>query len=202
MFERIKGELEEINVDSVIIGTSSFSYKIFVSLRTIQNLPNLESNLILYLHPIFKDTDITLYGFDNVEDREIFKDLLSVSKVGPKTAISLLSLYDKNQIIHYITSGRVKELTRATGLGKKGAEMIIASLKDRYKNYKIDETAISEGGVTELIRTNDQIFNDAIAALTGLGYSWEVASDAIRRSYKDNIILEDLIRDALINMNG
>lgn len=201
MFDRLKGNLEEVKADYIIIGTNSFSYKVYVSLRTIQDLPQLDSNLLLYLHPVFKENDITLYGFDKEEDREIFKDLISVNKVGPKTAMSLLSLYNKDEIISFITGGKNKELTRASGLGKRGADMIIAALKDKYKNYRINTEIIEEGAI-EKLRNDDQIFNDAISALTSLGYSWEVASEAIRASYNENMILEDLIREALINMNG
>lgn len=201
MFERLKGTLEETKADYVVIGTSSFSYKVFVSLRTIQKLPQLEEDILLYLHPVIKENDITLYGFDNVEDREIFKELISVNKIGPKIGMALLSLYSRNEIIYFISSGKSKELTRASGLGKRGADMIIAQLKDKYKGFTIDESPESEGA-TERLRVEDQVFNEAVSALTGLGYTWEVASNSVRENYHAGITVEDLIKAALVNMNG
>ena len=201
MFERLKGELEEIQVDYIVIGTSSFSYRVNISLRTIQNLPPLNSPITLYLHPIYKESEITLYGFDNTEDREIFRDLLTVNKVGPRTAINILSLYSRDEIINFITSGRVKDLTRASGLGKRGAEMIITALKDKYKNVKINLEESEGLGAIEKLRNSDQIFNEAVEALTILGFSWEVSSNTIRSVYHQGITVEELIKEALLRLN-
>lgn len=198
MFEKIKGSLESVGGDHIVIETPVFSYKVFVSLKTIERLPNQEEEIVLYLKPIFKENDITLYGFDRKEDRTVFTELMSVNKVGPKTALSLLSLYERIEIINIIAEGRVKDLTRATGLGKRGADLIIASLKDKYKK----EVIITEESAVERIRKKDEDFNEAVAALTSLGYTWEVASEAVSLAYTGDKSLEDLIKDALISMNS
>lgn len=198
MFEKIKGSLESVGGDHIVIETPVFSYKVFVSLKTIERLPNQEEEIVLYLKPIFKENDITLYGFDRKEDRTVFTELMSVNKVGPKTALSLLSLYERIEIINIIAEGRVKDLTRATGLGKRGADLIIASLKDKYKK----EAIITEESAVDRIRKKDEDFNEAVAALTSLGYTWEVASEAVSLAYTGDKSLEDLIKDALISMNS
>lgn len=197
MFEKIKGEVKEVNADSVIIGTPVFSYKVYVSLKTIERLPTYGSNVELFLHAIFKENDVILYGFDTKEDRKVFNELLSVNKVGPKTALSLLSLYDRFEIINHVANGRSKELMRAAGLGKRGADLIIASLRDKYKK----EAVIQEESAVEKIRKKDETFNEAVSALISLGYSWEVASESVSESYSSDKSLEDLIKDSLINLN-
>ncbi len=203
MFDRLQGILSEIKEDRIIIETPSFFYNVFISLRTIQDLPALGEKIIIFLYPIFKENDIILYGFTKDEDRQIFTDLISVNKVGPRTALSLLSLYDRDQLIRFITEGRVTELTRANGIGKKGAELIITVLKDKYKNVRIrEEVAGDSEGAIEKVRISDQVFNDAVSALTSLGFSWESSSDVVRSIYTEGIEVEDLVRDALMRLNS
>lgn len=199
MYDKIRGVLEAVTADSLIVGTPVFSYKVYSSLTTLSALPQTGADIELLLHAVYKENDITLFGFLSEEEREMFEALISVNKVGPKIALALLSVYAPEQIMYHIVNQNSKELTRAPGLGKRGADMIVAALKDRYKNAALSK---QPDGAVEKMRAGDALFSDAVAALTGLGYTWEVASGAVSAAYEDGMSLEALIKRALVSMNG
>ncbi len=197
MFESLKGILEETAPDFVVLGTASFSYKVYIPALALTALPEQGKEAKLFLHPVFREDDVTLYGFVDKEDRRVFVNIIAVNGMGPKAAMSLLSLFTRDEFIGHILNARTKALMQAAGIGKKGAERLILELKDKYKNYTQSIASAQENGAVELVRAEDRLFDEAVEALTSLGFSWQEASDRVRAELTDGITLEELIRKAL-----
>ena len=149
MFEYILGKLAVKKVDYVALEINGLAYKIHISLKTFQKIDNIGSNEKLYIYTNVKEDDISLYGFKTQNERELFKALISISGVGPKLAIAILSTFNMREIIDIVTENESKIFTRVPGLGIKKAQKIILDLKDKVK--KLD--------VVEVIEENSNILS-------------------------------------------
>lgn len=200
MFYSIKGILEQTRADSVIIETPVFSYQVYIPGKSLTELPAVGENVKLYLSPVFREDDITLYGFVREQEKELFEMVMKVSGVGPKTALALLSELGADGLIRAVASGDAKTLTKAPGIGKKGAERILVELKDKFGKMSLTLPATDLPGPTDAIgklQAEDRLFNEASEALMGLGFTFNEASRMISGAMEEGITLEDLIRKAL-----
>lgn len=195
MYEYMIGSLEEQALDYVIIDLNHMGYKVKVSANTLSELPNLHSEVKLYLHQVIKDDELALYGFATTDEREIFRTIIGISGIGPKAATGLLSQFSRDELISHIVSDDPKSIARAPGIGIKTASRIILELKDRYKDYAPMNLPI--GGAKALSDTA----SEAINGLVGLGYSISEASEMVARAYLPDSTLEDLIKGALRSEN-
>lgn len=193
MYEYIKGNLEEQGMDYVIIDLNHMGYRIKVSTNTLNELPNLHSEVKLFLHEVIKEDEMSLYGFATVEEREIFRTIIGISGIGPKAGTGLLSQFSRDELIHHILNDDPKAIAKAPGIGLKTASRIILELRDRYKDYA--PTNVTLGGS----RAMGDIASEAINGLVGLGYSLPEASDMVGRVFTKESSLEDLIKGALIS---
>ncbi len=179
MFEYIFGELTVKKIDYVVLDINGLGYKIYISLNTFENLGEIGNDERLYIHTNVKEDDISYYGFKKENERELFKALISISGVGPKLALAILSTYDVKEIIDIVLESNAKLFTKVPGLGEKKAQKIILDLIDKVKKLNIIEIhneitdtvkgreIVSDTSNTELLLMKE----DIKLALDSLGYS-------------------------------
>lgn len=195
MLAYIKGTLEEIQDDSVIVDNHGMGYRIFTSGMDLGRMPALGEKVTLHLHMNIREDDISLYGFLNKEALRLFQLLISVSGVGPKVALAVLSALTVNDIQMAVISGDAKALTKANGVGTKGAQRIIIELKDKLSLDSLLEEDVQESTGVPL---DTDVFTTTAMALTSLGYSQLEATQAIRRvEHVDGMTEEELLKAAL-----
>ena len=195
MLAYIKGTLEEIQDDSVIVDNHGMGYRIFTSGMDLGRMPALGEKVTLHLHMNIREDDISLYGFLNKEALRLFQLLISVSGVGPKVALAVLSALTVNDIQMAVISGDAKALTKANGVGTKGAQRIIIELKDKLSLDSLLEEDVQESTGVPL---DTDVFTTTAMALTSLGYSQLEATQAIRRvEHADGMTEEELLKAAL-----
>ena len=193
MITHIRGKLVEKNPSNVIIECNGLGYVLPISLQTFSKIPNKE-NIKLHTHLIIREDAHILYGFWELIEREIFKLLISVSGVGPSTALIMLSSMNTEEIQLSIASENVEKIKSVKGIGIKTAQRIIVDLRDKIlKTYDITE---------ELTLSNNTIKNEALSALEVLGFTRKKVDNSLQVILKDspNIKLEELIKEALKNL--
>lgn len=202
MYEYIKGKYMGINKDYIIIENNNIGYKIFTSGATMAEMPGINDEVMLYLEQIVREDFIGLYGFKDREELEMFKLLLSISGVGAKAALSLLSISRINNLKYAIIMEDDKHLCRAPGIGKKTAGRIILELKDKIKKEDIMSCVDIQEGFEDLQPTvNANTVGEALGALLALGYSEKEAETALKQVDK-TASLEDIIKDCLKVLMG
>jgi Holliday junction DNA helicase RuvA len=193
MYEYIKGNYIGINKDYIIVENNGIGYKIFTSGATMSSMPKCGDETMLYIEQIVREDFLGLYGFESKEELEMFKLLLAVSGVGPKAALSLLSISRVNNLKYAIMTGDEKHICRGIGIGKKTAARIILELKDKLKP---DELL---NNVEELEHTNNEnimSLSEALSALLALGYSEKEADAALKKVDKNDSV-ENIIKNSL-----
>lgn len=201
MYEYIKGKYIGINKDYIIIENNGIGYKIFTSGATMAEMPKVSEEVMLYLEQIVREDFIGLYGFNNREELEMFKMLISISGVGAKAALSLLSISRINNLKYAIMMEDEKHLCRAPGIGKKTAGRIILELKDKIKK---DDVAIGvdiQEGFEDVIQSSANTISEALGALLALGYSEKEAETALKKVNKQET-LENIIKECLKVLMG
>lgn len=202
MYEYIRGKYMGINKDYIIIENNNIGYKIFTSGATMAEMPGINDEVMLYLEQIVREDFIGLYGFKDREELEMFKLLLSISGVGAKAALSLLSISRINNLKYAIIMEDDKHLCRAPGIGKKTAGRIILELKDKIKKEDIMSGVDIQEGFEDLQPTvNTNTVGEALGALLALGYSEKEAETALKQVDK-TASLEDIIKDCLKVLMG
>lgn len=198
MYEYIKGKYIGINKDYVIVENSGIGYKIFTSGATMSSMPKNGEEIMLYLEQIVREDFIGLYGFDSKEELEMFKLLLTVSGVGPKAALSLLSISRVNNLKYAIMIGDEKHICRGVGIGKKTAARIILEIKDKLKS---DELLDSSLEIDAQDNENVMALSEALSALIALGYSEKEAESVLKKIDKNDSV-ENIIKNALKALMG
>lgn len=187
MISRLKGQLEENNLTSVIIDVGGIGYKVNCTIEDSKEL-RVGNKVMLYTHMDVKETSMELYGFLGEENRKLFELLLTVNGIGPKTALNILNSTSKTTLIEGIASGDPKHLQAISGLPKKQSEKLVLTLKDKVDGEELDEKTISET-------------NDAIEALISLGYSQKQSREVVSKIDK-KLNTEKIIKEALKKLNG
>ena len=135
MFEYIRGELTVKKIDYVALEVNGIAYKIFISLKTYDMLTEDTEKLFIYTN--VKEDDFSLYGFKTESERELFKALVSISGVGPKLGLAILSTFNTQEVIDIVIEENAKLLVRVPGLGQKKAQKLIVDLKDKVKKLNV-----------------------------------------------------------------
>lgn len=191
MFSYIKGTLEYIGKDYVVVDVNGVGYKIFTAASSVQNsVIKEQAKMYTYLH--VREDIMALYGFLSPEELDMFELLISVSGVGPKAALSLISNITPSKFALCLVTNDVKSLTNAQGIGSKMAQRIILELKDKIKNEQLVDND------EEIIIPNNKS-SEAINALIALGYSYNEASKAVK-SVDQTQDVETVIKLALKSM--
>ena len=193
MIALLKGEILKLDPTYIILNVSGVGYEIKISLRTYSEIKNLKK-IENHTHLQVKEDSHTLYGFYSKSEKIIFLDLISISGVGPSTALMILSSLSASELQEAIINGDVLIIKSIKGIGLKTAERIILELKDKIKNKDfVDNSSKFSPDL------NNSLRNDALKALSSLGISKSLASikvDQILKE-KEDLSLEDLIKDVL-----
>lgn len=191
MFNYIKGNIEEINDDFFIIESNSMGYKVYSSYECLRNL-KLGEDIKIYTRVFLKDDEFAIYGFLSREELRMFELLKTVSKVGNKVALAILSFDSLNNIKNYIVNEDVKSISKAQGVGKKTSERIILELKDKIESTFdiIDRVSILKGA------KNDDKIKDIKDALLNFGFEHYKINEVIKIIDID-ASLEDCIKESL-----
>ncbi|BCZ47130.1 Holliday junction ATP-dependent DNA helicase RuvA [Clostridium gelidum] len=198
MYEYIKGKYVGINKDYIILENNGIGYKIFTSGATMSQIPKAGDEIMLYLEQIVREDFIGLYGFDSKDELEMFKLLLTVGGVGPKAALSLLSISRVNNLKYAILTNDEKHICRGVGIGKKTAARIILELKDKLKP---DELLDNAQNIDNFGNENIMAVSEALSALIALGYS-EKEADTVLKKADINESVENIIKNALKALMG
>lgn len=199
MFSYIKGSLEVKTTGYVVIDINGLGYKIFMSDTAINKLGEIGQIVKVHTYVKVREDDISIYGFNTNEELRMFELLLSVSGIGAKSAITILSNISPSSFALAVITNNVGEIKKLPGIGPKTAQRIILELKDKLKTEEsIDEDATLE--LKDAIKDDNKV-QEAIAALQVLGYSQREIENAIKNVDKDSLSVEDIIRKALIYLS-
>ena len=199
MYAYIKGKITDRNDQQIVVENNGIGYLINCPLGISAEIGGLNEDVVVYVYQSVKEDDISLYGFNSRDQKEMFLKLITVSGIGPKVAHTICASLSAEQIAAAVMSNNVALLTGVKGLGKKTAERIILELKDKLKAQLGASASVSVTPVATAAAGNGNsgLMQDAVGALVVLGYKDQEAADAVAASYEEGIGLEDLIRKAL-----
>ncbi len=200
MFAYIKGTLEIKGNDSIIVDAGGIGYRIYTALSTINSIGQIGAQVKIYTHYHVREDFVALYGFSTMEELGMFEMLITVSGVGPKAAISMISTLSPSRFALAVVSQDTKSLTKAQGIGSKMAQRIILELKDKISKEQLTDTKLSGDGISVEIG-NDSALSEAVSALMVLGYSSFEASNSVSSVYVEGMGVEELIMKALKSLS-
>lgn len=199
MYAYIKGSLEVKTTGYVVIEAGGIGYKIYMSEPSIQALGELGENVKVYTYYRVREDDVSLYGFKTNEEFRMFELLLSVSGIGAKSAIGILSNIAPSSFALAIISNDVAKIKQLPGIGAKTAQRLILELKDKLKTQELQENDEVADNVKSAIEKNDK-YTEAEAALQVLGYSRKEIENALAKIDTTEMTVEDMIRKGLRNL--
>lgn len=195
MFEYIKGTIEYIAEDYIVIENNNIGYKLFVSGITLTNL-NLHDMTTIFIYMNVREDDISLFGFMNRDELSAFKLLISVSGIGPKGALSVLSIMTVNELRLAVLSDDSKAISKANGIGPKTASRVVMELKDKFKLDNIFDEYDNYDNLPDL--SSNDIITETALALEALGYSQMDSIKAIKKvEGYETMTVEVLLKSAL-----
>lgn len=179
MISYIKGKLESIKDNYIVLESQDIGYQIFVSGKCREQLPALYSFIRIFTYMYIREDEISLYGFLSEQELDVFKILLGISGVGPKVALSVLTSLSVQDLYIAVASNDAKAITKANGVGLKGAQRIILELKDKLDITdmlgNLDEESSDHSNI------ESSVIQDVVSALTSLGYSSSEALLAVKK---------------------
>ena len=195
MIEYIKGEIAEITPALAVIDCNGIGYAINISLNTYSAIQG-KTNIKLYIHEAIREDAHVLYGFSTKQERELFLLLISVSGIGGNTARMILSALSPAELCNVISSGNDKLLKSVKGIGLKTAQRIIVDLKDKIASTGMETVS---GSISSLSPANSEIHDEAIAALTMLGFAQAPSQKVVSAILKEDssLSVENVIKLAL-----
>ncbi|MFU0826897.1 MAG: Holliday junction ATP-dependent DNA helicase RuvA [Lachnoclostridium sp.] len=203
MISYIKGELAEIKEDSIVIEANGLGYEVRMPLSSIDNLPEVGSQIKVYTYLYVREDVIGLFGFLSRDDLNVFKLLITVNGIGPKGALGILSSLTADDLRFAVLSDDVKTIAKAPGIGAKTASKLILELKDKLKLADAFEQRL-ENSLEEQkeAKVNDLSLSDvrreAIEALVVLGYSRTDAAKTVRNiKITEGMTSEDVLKQSL-----
>jgi Holliday junction DNA helicase RuvA len=195
MLSYIEGLLTEKNPTQITIDINGIGFSINIPISSYDKLSNTGSKVKLLTYLYVREDALTLYGFVTFQERELFELLLSISGIGPRTAIGILSGISVDEFREYILNKNYNALTLIPGIGKKTAERLVLELYD-----KISRTDYTRTSPSQIIDQSIEIKNQAIQALCSLGFTRAIAEKSISTAIlnvSDKLPLEELIKQAL-----
>ncbi len=202
MFAFVRGKIDDITEENVVVDTGGIGYNIKISSGTASLLPKIGEEIKLYTYTCVREDMFSLYGFLSRDDLEVFKKLITVNGIGPKGGLAILSVMRADDLRFAILSGDSASISKAPGIGKKTAERVILDLKDKISlEDTLIHRQIQQENTDNLHEMDSYARNEAVEALTALGYS---ASDALRAVKgvppDENMDVETILKLALKNL--
>lgn len=194
MYAYIKGILAEITEDAIIVENQGIGYEIAVPGQVFDYLPSVGEEVKIYTYHYVREDAILLYGFLTKEDVRIFKMLIGVSGIGPKGALSILSVLSTDDLRFAILGDDAKAIAKAPGVGAKTAQRVIIELKDKLSLKDAFEQKLANQAQKAELNPAVGVKNEAILALTSLGYS---QSEALKVLQGIEISPDDQVEDVL-----
>ena len=205
MLAYIKGKLEMKMTGYIVIDVGGLGYKIYMSDVGIENIGNIGEIVKVHTYYKVREDDISIFGFNTLEELRMFELLIGVSGVGAKTALIMLSMCEPSEFALAVISEDIKTLTAIPGIGAKSAQRIILELKDKITkeqqieniNKQINKKSQVESKMQNIIKNNEKV-SEAIAALQVLGYNKREIEKAFDKLDKNELTTEELIKKGLI----
>ena len=192
MITYIVGELTYIDNNTIILEACGVGYEITVPASVIPSLPGIGSSIKIYTYQNVKEDALDLYGFLTMDDLKIFKQLITVNGIGPKGALSILSVISPDELRLAVISDDVKKIQSAPGIGSKTAQKLIIELKDKLKIEDVVYDLHDEKDIVKSVR------DEAVSALISLGYSNSESVSAVSTLViTENMTSEDILKQAL-----
>ncbi|MDY7031715.1 MAG: Holliday junction branch migration protein RuvA [Thermodesulfobacteriota bacterium] len=196
MIAQICGKLIHKSPDYVIVDVNGVGYGIHTSLSTFYQLPDIDATVQLNTYTYVREDILQLYGFLTIGERNLFELLLSVSGIGPRLAVNILSGIPGNDLRQALLEGDIRKLSATPGVGRKTAERMILELRDKIGRISFpDEPSIPSG------KGKADVDDDVVSALMNLGYKKVLAERAMEKAKSilkgDTFTVEDLLKEAL-----
>ena len=172
MIAHLRGRLIGKHPNQAIVEAGGVGYDVTITVPTFSDLPASGSEVALHIHTHVREDALALYGFLRAEEKQLFEKLITVSGIGPKLAITILSGMATADMVGAIRSNDLARLTKIPGIGKKTAERMCVELRDKLEAFGAPQTTVTHSGVEE----------DVISALTNLGYQRALAEKAVERT--------------------
>lgn len=202
MYSYIKGILVEITENNIVVENHGIGYEIFVPGQVLDYLPSIGEEVKIYTYHYVREDAILLYGFLTKEDVGIFKMLIGVSGIGPKGALAILSVLSTDDLRFAILGDDAKAIAKAPGVGAKTAQRVIIELKDKISLEDAFEQKLANQVKAAEINPTTGVKNEAVLALTSLGYSQSEALKVLQEiEITEDSQVEDVLKEALKQMS-
>ncbi len=198
MYAYINGKIADKMNNYVIIDNGGIGYKIFMSPSVIEKLPDVGENLKVYTYYYVREDNIALYGFRSNEELRMFELLLSVSGIGAKSALQILSSITPSSFALAVISNDVSKIVKIPGIGNKTAARIILELKDKLKT---EQEVCQNEKISKVIDLEEKD-TEAITALQVLGYTRKEISKTLEKIDTQNLTVEEIIKKALATLGN
>jgi|TARA_B100000959_G_scaffold213181_1_gene224283 Holliday junction DNA helicase RuvA len=195
MIAHLTGKLTHKSPDHIVVDVNGVGYQVFVPLSTFYALPDVGREVSLNIHTHLREAALKLFGFYTEEELKIFEQLITINKVGPKLAVTILSGMPPADLLSAINSSDVGKLNTIPGIGRKMAERLTLEMRDKLADISREFAAKTEGSVP-----HNGLFDDALSALVNLGYKKNEVEKTLKSVYsqgKQEVSLENLIKKSL-----
>lgn len=194
MIAFVKGILDTLDENSIVVENNGIGYEILVPGSVIQALPQRGNEVKIFTYTHVREDALQLFGFLSRDGLEMFKLLIKVNGVGPKGALGILTALDTDALRFAIISDDSKAIARAPGIGSKTASKVILELKDKIamEDVLLDDTGFDAAEAPDL-----SVRDSAIQALTALGYSSSQAVSAVRKVQQEGMSVEEILKQSL-----
>lgn len=196
MIAYVKGILQNKSNDYVIVDVSGIGYKVYMSETSMEKLGNIGDIVKIHTYYRVREDDISLFGFNTVEELRMFELLISVSGVGAKTAVAMLACVTPSEFAIAVIQNDISKLTKIPGIGAKSAQRIVLELKDKLKKDE-NVNKVEDVKIKEVIKDDTKI-SDSITALQVLGYNRKEIEKAIEKLDTKDMTVEDIIKRGLV----
>jgi Holliday junction DNA helicase RuvA len=202
MIALINGKIAYKGISSIVVDVSGVGYRIFIPLTTYYELPDAGMSVSLHVHTHVKQDAINLFGFYTIQERDLFQLMISVSGIGPKIAMNILSGIAANDLLQAISRGDLGKLISIPGVGRKMAERLILELKEKViKKMMMEQIPAAD----DQHKAGEMIKEDVLSALVNLGYKNNAAKDAVDKVMqvsKEDLTLDQLLKKTLKILAG
>ena len=201
MYSYIRGELAEINSDHIVLDVNGIGYQIYIPTNTLNYLPSIGEMVKIHTYLYIREDAMMLYGFLTRDDLDMFKMLITVSGIGPKGGLGILSTLSTDDLRFAVLSDDAKAIAKAPGIGAKTAQRVIIALKDKMSLEEAFEKKL-EHTTDKVLPENNSIKNEGVLALNALGYSSTESLKAVSKvEITEDMDVEDVLKAALKHMS-